>query len=137
MNIAISGSMQFSQQMFEVAKQLKDLGHKPLLSSFCQGMLGKSDTQIEQLKLHQKFSEDAIREFWPLVQKADAVLVLNYDKNNIKNYIGGNAFLEIGFAHILHKKIFLLNPIPDNPIYQSEIEAMKPIILNGDLQLIN
>jgi len=70
------------------------------------------------------------------MQGADAVVVLNLDKHGIANYIGGNTFLEIGFAHVLNQKIFLLNPIPDIQFYKTEIEAMKPVILNGDLSLI-
>ena len=61
------------------------------------------------------------------------MLVLNYDKNDVKNYIGGNALMEIGFAYVLNKKIFLLNPIPDIPYYKTEIESVRPIIINGDL----
>jgi len=59
-------------------------------------------------------------------------LVANYNKREIQNYIGGNSFLEMGFAHILRKKIFLLNEIPEM-IYSDEIKAMQPIILNGIL----
>ena len=70
------------------------------------------------------------------MQGADAVFVLNLDKNGIPNYIGGNTFLEIGFAYVLGQKIFLFNPIPDIPLYKTEIEAMKPIILNKDLSLV-
>ena len=44
--------------------------------------------------------------------------------------------MEIGFAHVLNQKIFLLNKIPDILFYRTEIEAVKPIILNGDLNLI-
>jgi hypothetical protein len=58
------------------------------------------------------------------------------DKNGIKNYIGGNTFLEMGFAHVLNQKIFLLNPIPEIPFYKTEIEAMRPVVLNGDLAKI-
>jgi len=61
---------------------------------------------------------------------------LNYDKRGIKNYIGGNTLMEIGFAHVLNKKIFLLNPIPEIPFYKSEIEAVRPVILNGDLSKV-
>lgn len=67
------------------------------------------------------------------MQGADAILVVNINKNGIKNYIGGNTFLEIGFAHVLDQKIFLLNPIPEIQFYKSEIEAMKPTVLYGDL----
>ncbi len=62
-------------------------------------------------------------------------LAVNIDKKGIKNYIGGNTFLEMGFAHVLDKKIFLLNEIPDIS-YKDEIKAMQPIILNGDLSKI-
>lgn len=81
-------------------------------------------------------NKDAIRDFWKSMQGADAILVTNYDKHGIKNYIGGNTLMEIGFAHVLNQKIFLLNPIPDIPYYKSEIEAVKPVILNGDLSKI-
>ncbi|PIN76615.1 hypothetical protein COV17_01795 [Candidatus Woesearchaeota archaeon CG10_big_fil_rev_8_21_14_0_10_36_11] len=45
--------------------------------------------------------------------------------------------MEIGFAHVLNQKVFLLNPIPEIPYYKSEIEAVKPVILNGDLSKIS
>ena len=73
-------------------------------------MIGKNEEEIEEIKIYQKNNNDAIREFWRIMQGADAVLVLNIDKNGIKNYIGGNTFLEIGFAHVLDQKIFLLKP---------------------------
>lgn len=41
----------------------------------------------------------------------------------------------MAFAHVLNKKIFLLNPIPQIN-YSDEIEAMNPIILNHDLSKI-
>ena len=42
--------------------------------------------------------------------------------------------MEIGFAHVLNKRIFLLNPIPKIRYYESEIKAVKPIILNGNIE---
>ncbi len=45
--------------------------------------------------------------------------------------------MEIGFAHVLNQKIFLLNPIPDIIYYKTEIEAVRPIILNGNIKSIN
>lgn len=129
--------MQFTDKMLEVCEKLKELGHEGFVTDLHKAMIGKNSNEIEKIKIDQKNNKDAIREFWNAMQGADAVLVLNYDKNGIKNYIGGNTFLEIGFAHILNQKIFLLNPIPEIPYYKSEIEAMKPIILNGDLNKIS
>jgi hypothetical protein len=42
----------------------------------------------------------------------------------------------MGFAHVMHQKIFLLNPIPKMPFYETEIIAMRPTILNGDISSI-
>lgn len=86
--------------------------------------------------IHQKNNMNAIREFWNAMQGANAVLVLNLDKHGIANYIGGNTLMEIGFAHVLNQKIFLYHGIPEIPYYKSEIEAMKPIIINEDLSKI-
>ena len=115
MKIGLAGSMQNTEKM---------------------KFIGKSDEEKEEIKLDQKYNHDAIREFWKPMKTADALLVANFDKSGIKNYIGGNAFLEMGFAHVLNQKIFLLNPIPKMPYYETEIIAMKPIVINGDLSKI-
>jgi len=44
--------------------------------------------------------------------------------------------MEIGFAHVNDKKVFLLNPIPDSVSYTDEIKAMVDVVLNGDLSKI-
>lgn len=137
MIIGISGSMQFSDQQLEVSEQLKKMGHETFLSSYIQRYAGKSHDEIEKLKLEDKYNEqDAMTEYWEPLKTADALLVLNYDKHGIKNYIGGNAFLEMGFAYVLGKPIYLLNPMPDMPYYGTEIIAMKPVVINGDLEKI-
>ena len=130
------GSMQHTEKMLDLKDKLEKLGHQVFVSKFAQSMVGKSDGEKEKMKLHQKYNLDAIREFWKLMQGADAILVANFDKNGIKNYIGGNTLMEIGFAYVLNQKIFLLNPIPNIPYYKTEIEAMKPVILNGNLEKI-
>jgi hypothetical protein len=128
--------MQFTEKMIEYRNKLIKIGHDAFLTNLHYTFVGKTDEEKEVIKIHQKNHQDAIREFWREMQGADAVLVLNFDKNGIKNYIGGNTLMEIGFAHVLNQKIFLLNPIPDIQFYKTEIEAVKPIILNGDLSKI-
>lgn len=136
MKIGICSSMQFTEKMVEVRDQLRQLGHKAFITNLHTAFIGKSDEEKEKIKIEQKNNQDAIREMWNLMQEADAILVLNLDKHGVKNYIGGNTFLEMGFAHVLNQKIFLYNPIPDMPYYKTEIVAMKPIIINTDLSLI-
>jgi len=136
MKIGIIGSMQYTEQMLEAKKELIALGHDAFLTDLHEPFIGKNDAEKEEIKLFQKNNKDAIREFWRQMQGSDAVLVVNLDKRGIKNYIGGNTLMEMGFAHVLNQKIYLLNPVPDIPYYKTEIEAMEPVILNGKLDKI-
>ena len=136
MKIGIIGSMQYTEKMLEVRDQLNVMGHDAYITDLHKAFIGKTDEEKEVIKIHQKNTMDAIREFWNAMQGGDAVLVLNLDKNGVKNYIGGNTLMEIGFAHVLNQKVFLYNPIPDIPYYKTEIEAVQPVIINGDLSRI-
>ena len=136
MIIAICSSMAFAQQMINIKKQLESNGHDVHISDFVLDFLGKSEKEKQELNKKNVLEKDAIREFWNKIQKCDAILVLNYDRKGIKNYIGGNTLMEIGFAHVLHKKIFLLHDVPEIPFYKSEIEGVKPTILHDDISKI-
>ena len=135
MKIGIIGSMLFFDDMLKMRDKLKKLGHSPYLTSYAKQFVGLSEKEVKQLKAAQK-EEDVIREFWNLIQGGDAVLVLNYDKGGVKNYIGGNTLLEMSMAYLLKQKIYLLNPVPEIEYYKDEIEAMKPIVIQGDLRNI-
>jgi len=136
MKIGIIGSMQYTEKMIEARDELNKIGHEAFVTNLASTFIGKTDEEKEVIKIDQKNNSDAIREFWRLMQGADAVLVMNIDKHGIKNYIGGNTLMEIGFAHVLDQKIFLYNPIPDIQFYKSEIVAIRPVIINGDLYKI-
>ncbi len=136
MRIGVIGSMQHTEKLVSLRDRLIKMGHKAFVTTLADPFIGKSDEEKERIKIYHKKHKDAIREFWRMMQGADAVLVANFDKNGVKNYIGGNTLMEIGFAHVLNQKIFLLNQIPDIPFYKTEIEAMKPIIIDGDLSKI-
>lgn len=136
MKIGVIGSMQNTEKMIEARDILISSGHDAFVTTLAEPFIGKTDEEKEVIKIHQKNNLDAIREFWNLMQGADAVLVMNVNKNGIENYIGGNTLMEMGFAHVLNQKIFLFNPIPNIPYYNTEIEAMRPIIIKGDYSLI-
>ncbi len=136
MIITLCYSMQFADEAEKVKEELEALGHQASVSKCNHQYLGKSDEEQEKLKLEQKYEHDAILEHGDLIQQSEAVLVLNYDKHGVANYIGGNVLLEMGLAYFLGKKIYLLNPIPKMPYYETEIIALKPIILDGDISRI-
>lgn len=66
----------------------------------------------------------------------DAVLVLNFDKNGQKHYLGGATFLEVFKAWELGKRIFFFNPLPDGMLHD-ELVGMGPVVIDGDLSRIN
>lgn len=136
MKIGVVGSMNFADEMIDVVNQLNEMGHDAFCSKLTDNIVGKNEQEKEDIKLYQKFNQDAIRSFWRQMQDIDAILVCNWTKKGIENYIGGNTLMEIGFAHVLEQKIFLLNPVPNIDFYKTEIEAVKPVILNGDLSKI-
>ena len=136
MRIGVIGSMQYTEKMIQARDTLRERGHTAFVTSLATPLIGKTDEEKERIKIDQKNNQDAIRKFWELMQGADAVLVINLDKQGIENYIGGNTLMEIGFAHVLNQKIFLYNPIPEIPYYKTEIEAVRPIVIYGDLSKI-
>lgn len=137
MKIAVCGSMVFTDKMIEVKHTLENLGYEVFVSNFVDTYSGKSQDEIQILTIKDKMQSGGLIEFCEKIKESDFVLAMNYDKNGIKNYIGGNTLIELGYAFILGKKIFLLNPIPEIPYYKSEIEAMFPIILDEDINKIS
>lgn len=139
MKITIVGSSVFAKQMVEYRDQLVKLGHEVNLH---EHYIAQANDEMKDLvdrmsreHAHVKIEYDYIRYHYNEIINSDAILVLNFNKNGVKNYIGGNTLMELGFAHVNNKKIFLLNPIPDMN-YKDEIEATQPIIINGNLNLI-
>ena len=129
--------MSFAKEMIEIKSQLECVGHEIILPRNTESYADESlseESRRESAK--NKINEDLIRAYFKKIEESDAVLIVNLPKNDIDHYVGGNTFLEIAFAHVLNKKVFLLNPIPEVS-YSDELVAMQPIILNGDLSLIN
>lgn len=83
----------------------------------------------------RKIDLDLINTHYLKILQSDCILVTNFEKNGIKDYIGGNTFLEMGFAFVNKRPIFILNAIPDMA-YKSEIIGMKPTVLNSDFRLL-
>ncbi len=134
MKIVICGSMKFIPQMRRVKKDLEEMGHQVVVPELYDYHKIRDEEGDEAKFLTKK--ADLIHAHFEEIKAGEAILVLNYERNGIKNYIGGNSFLEMGIAYHYHKKIFLLNDFPENITYLEEIKAMKPNIINGNLALI-
>jgi hypothetical protein len=132
MKIAICGSMAFAKDMLIVKKELEKRRHEVTVPAgtekHAKGII-KNEDKWEKLEI------DPIKAYFNEIKKNDAIIVINKDKNKIKGYVGGNSLIEIAFAYVLGKRIFLLNPIPEMS-YSDEITAMKPNVINNNFDLI-
>ncbi|MDD4332860.1 MAG: hypothetical protein PHT51_02000 [Patescibacteria group bacterium] len=113
MKIVICGSINFVQEIKKISDELVKIGYEvemPLTAQkILNGELSMEDYNKEKFDndAHlRKIQDDVIRRYFNVIKECDGILVVNYDKNGISNYIGGNTFLEIGFAHILNKNFF-------------------------------
>jgi len=140
MRITICGSVKFADRLVDVYRRLEKLGHEPVMHEDMFGIAdGTAQELIDGIEMDHseiKKKHNFIKLWYALIVGSEAILVCNFDKNGIKNYIGGNTFLEIGFAHVNEKKIFLLNPIPEDVPYTDEIKAMVDEVIEGDLNKI-
>ena len=139
MKITICGSSAFRKEMIEYRDKLNKMGHEAITHPFYEKLvngempelMNKINTEHAEAKKEHNF----IKWYYNSIVNSDAILVLNFDKNNIENYIGGNTLMEIAFAHVHNKRIFLLNSVPDIS-YKDEILAMYTDILDGNIDNI-
>lgn len=138
--------MVFQEEAVSLKEKLEKIGHEIKIWPLkVENERGQLIPVKEYYRIRQAASNDekwvwdrkaeAILEHFDKITWSDAILVANYDKNNIKSYIGGNTLMEMGLAFFLKKKIYLLNQVPKVP-YKEEILGVKPIILDGDLTKI-
>ena len=135
MKIFLVCSKHFYYKVPEYKPKLEAMGHIITLPNSYDSPLMEEEKKKESKMAHIEWKAKMIRMQEENVNKNDALLVLNFEKNGQKNYIGGATFLEIAKAFELNKKIFLLNPIPES-IFEDELTAMNPTIINGDLSLL-
>jgi len=133
--IVICGSMSASKEMMEAAEYLKSKGYEGTVphGAGMDGSGGKTPSESTE----NKRSGGLIRAYYDEIKDADAVLLMNVPKRGISGYIGGNAFLEYGFAHVLDKIIYLMFPYNETSPYVAEMAAMDAHVIDGDLSKIN
>ncbi len=133
----IIGSTVFAKQMLEVKSELQNLGHEVETPSNLEAHVA-DPTLRDNHPLDKELisGKNVMHVGFDRVSWSDAVLVLNYDKNGIKGYVGASTIMEIGVAGHLRKKIFVLNPINADQRYTHEIDVLGGEIIDGDLSKI-
>lgn len=133
-----------SKQFYSKIEEIKSELENNQIEVFLPNCYDDPSTEDKMRELgpeaHRDFKSRMFKQSEETIKNMDAVLVLNYDKNKngiiYKNYIGGATFLEMYEAFRYGKKIYLMNDIPEGMLFD-EIEGFGPIIINGDLSIIN
>ncbi|MFA5934538.1 MAG: hypothetical protein WC827_01470 [Candidatus Paceibacterota bacterium] len=136
MKIFIICSKRFYDKIPEIKDVLEKNNHEITLPN-CFEDPG-TEARLRELgrEEHAKWKSNMFKQSIGEIEKQDAVLVLNFDKGEYKNYIGGATFLEMYDAFKFEKKIFLYNDIPEG-ILKDEIIGFNPILIDGDLNKIS
>ena len=135
MKIFICASKHNYHRIEPIKQELEKMGHEITLpNSFDKPFLEEEMKNVGRDE-HKKWKAEKLREQEDKVRQNDVLLILNFEKNGQKNYIGGATFLEMFKAWEMEKKIFLYNDLPEN-ILTDEIKAFDPEIIFGDLSLI-
>lgn len=137
MKILIAGSVSFAKEEFQIKSDLEKLGHEVSVTEDLEEYANNPKIKMsfdEELELSREY--DIIRSFFKQIEKSDAMLVVNLEKNDIKGYMGANVLMDIAVAYYLNKKVFLLHPVDKEQKYALEIAIIDPIVINGDLSKI-
>ena len=127
--------MSAAVKMMEVKARLEALGHKVVLPQNTEKYADNSlPMETPEESSANKVSGNLLRRYFDIISDNDAILVINEPKNGIDGYIGGNTLIEMAFAHILNKPIYVLNQPNISLSYLDEIIAMEPVVLEGNLR---
>ncbi|MDK2899232.1 MAG: hypothetical protein PWQ10_419 [Patescibacteria group bacterium] len=135
MKIFIICSKTFYDKVTSIRRSLEEIGHSITLPNCFDEPDAESRYRDMGKEEHSKWKANLIKHSGNVIDENDAVLVLNFDKYDQKNYIGGATFLEMYDAFRLDKKIYMYNDIPDG-ILKDEIIGFSPIVINQNLNLI-
>src|SRR5215510_10433575 len=112
--ITICSSCNFYRQANDVKDQLEKLGVEVIVPKLATEMKEKDDYEVSHYKTWFADADDydkkgeLMHAHFEEVKKADAILVLNYEKHGKQNYIGPNVLMEMALAFDARKPIFII-----------------------------
>ena len=128
--VVICGSMSFYGDMLAAKSHLQREGIPAIVPEAEDGRIQDLDEDA-----FTEFKRRASLQYLRVIRAPEtvAILAVNRDKHGIRDYIGPNTFAEIAVAFAQHKRVFLLQGIPD--MYFEELRAWG-VSLDGDLSEI-
>ncbi len=135
MKIFIISSASFYDKIPPIKQYLESKGFELVMPNTYNNPNLEKEVWKKGFKAHAELEKELFKPSEEKIKDVDAVLCVNFEKYNIKNYIGGATFIEIYEAFKNNKKIYLYHDIPKGMLYD-EIAGFDPIIINENLDLI-
>lgn len=135
MKIFLICSKRFYDRIPDIQDALESSGHIITFPNCYDDPTAEERHRSLGIAAHSKWKAEMLTHSTDVIEHNDAVLVLNFEKGGIKNYIGGATFLEMYDAFRLGKKIFLYNDIPEG-ILADEITGFDPVVIKGDIRKV-
>ncbi len=135
MKIFIACSKHFYSEIKRIVGILEEAGHEVSYPNSYDEPMCEERFRAMGREEYVKWKAGMMRKDRENIEPNDAILVLNFEKKGIFNYIGGATFLEVYMAWDLGKKIFFYNDLP-NCSFTDELVGINPVVLNGDLGLV-
>jgi hypothetical protein len=132
LRIFIGCSKAFYHRIPPIKAQLESAGHQITLPNSYDAPEREAEMKSIGASEHAHWKAEMLRSADKKISACDAILVLNFTKNDIPNYIGGATFLEVYKAFELDRLIYFYHPLPDG-ILRDELLAMQPVIIHEDL----
>ena len=130
--ITICSSANFYKQAVDIKELLEKKGFKVIVPATAELMKKSGNYDVSHYKTWFDNTKDYHMKTARMRAHFDeAILVVNYEKHGVENYIGGNVLMEMAVAFYLNKAIFILNEIPEESTFLEEIIGMNPIVLHG------
>jgi hypothetical protein len=132
MKIFLICSKRFYSKVPPIKQALEDNGHIITLPNSYNDPAMEDKMRNLSAAEHATWKASMLHHSEEVIAGVDAVLVLNFKKDDQENYIGGATFLEMYDAFRLGKKIFLYNEVSKSML-RDEILGFQPMVINGDL----
>ncbi len=147
MKIVLVGSMIFLDKMNSIKSQLENFGHEVTAPTLTEEEIETGANTFKDYLVSQgglenvfpnneiwKIKEKAMLQYKTIIDETDALLVCNFDKQEKKNRIGDNSFMEMGYAFFIGKKIYILQGPPYDDDKIEEVLGMRPVFLGGNIE---
>ena len=144
MKIAICSSALFAKQSREIKEKLEKRGLEVFLYPQSVRLRHETVDVSEYYSMRKKkltpellgAKRQLMDKHFATIRECDAILVLNFDRQRKRGYVGGNTFLEMGIAYWLGKKVFIWKKPSERLPYSEEIMAINPINVEENVERI-